>query len=56
MIPVIVQSSMHTARRRARTAVPLSEVPEVYPKRLASFLVWLLVGFVLLLIGLYPAP
>jgi len=56
MIPVIVQSAMHTARRRARPHVPLNEVPEIYPKRLASFLVWLLVGFVLLLMVLFPAP
>lgn len=56
MIPVIVQSAMHTARRRANPSAPLSEVPDIYPKRLASFLVWLLVGFVVLLMALFPAP
>ena len=56
MIPVIVQSAMHTARRRAHPPARLGEVPDIYPKRLASFLVWVLVAFVLLLIAFFPTP
>jgi hypothetical protein len=55
MIAVIVQSAMHRARRRLHPPV-MHDVPEIYPKRLASFLVWLVVAFVVVLMAFYPAP
>ena len=55
MIAVIVQSALHRARRRLEPRVS-KEVPDIYPQRLASFLVWLLVAFVLVLMALFPAP
>ena len=55
MIAVIVQSAMHRARRRLHPPVT-HDVPEVYSKRLASALIWLVVAFVLILVTLYPTP